>query len=130
MSLWSYLARLEDTIRSRKDITIESLTIVNRVFDAVFKAKLRFLDDSHLVIGEDIEAVGQHGIRRISFLFHYQRANGSLVFRYDNSPHYPQLSTFPSHKHTEADVVAADPPALTDVLNEIDVWLYPQTNSP
>jgi hypothetical protein len=129
MSLQSYLARLEDTIRSRKDISIESLTIINTTFDAIFRASLRFLDNSRLMIGEDLEAVGQRGIKRISFLFHYQRADNSLIFRYDNSPHYPRLSTFPAHKHTEADVVAADPPDLADVLNEINIWLYPPTNA-
>lgn len=62
---------------------------------------------------------------RIEFTFHYQSENGSLIFRYDNTAHYPDLATFPSHKHTPEGVIAAEAPDLTDVLSEIDGILYP-----
>lgn len=53
-----------------------------------------------------------------------------LVFRYDNVAHYPAISTFPHHKHVGArtgdsqTVIATLPPSLTDVLQEIDAYLY------
>jgi hypothetical protein len=95
---------------------------------AIFEADVRFHNDSRLVIVEELEEIVQRQVRRISFVFHYQQADGSLIFRYDNSSHYPELSTFPSHKHTQDNVVAADPPDLAEVLNEVNSVLYPRTN--
>jgi len=60
--------------------------------------------------------------------YHYQSADGRLLFRYDNSPHYPHLSTFPSHKHVGNEIIAAEPPEFADVLREIDTIIYPQTD--
>jgi hypothetical protein len=55
------------------------------------------------------------------YAYHYQRPDGALVFRYDNTPHFPTLPTFPYHKHegNEANVVAASPPDLAAILSEI-----------
>lgn len=56
------------------------------------------------------------------YSYHYQRADASLIFRYDDTPHYPELPDFPHHKHLSKDKVAAVtlPPDLAAVLNEIE----------
>jgi hypothetical protein len=38
-----------------------------------------------------------------------QNVAGELLFRYDNAPHFPQLSTAPHHKHeaSESNVYSA-----------------------
>jgi hypothetical protein len=54
-----------------------------------------------------------------------QDADGNLIFRYDNAPHHPHLSTFPAHKHVGSSVIDAEPPDLNDVLAEIDAIIYP-----
>ena len=64
-------------------------------------------------------------IRKIAYSYHYQRADGSLVFRYDNAPHHPEVFTFPNHIHIEGRVEAAEPPDLGEVLRRIDGLLYP-----
>jgi hypothetical protein len=120
---------LENIFFSRRDIHIEELYTVYTATGAILEADVRSHDDSRLVVVEELEEIVQRQVRRVSFVFHYQQANGSLIFRYDSSPHYPQISTFPSHKHTPYDVVAADPPDLTEVPNEINSVLYPRTNS-
>ena len=48
-----------------------------------------------------------------------------MIFRYDNAPHHPEVTTHPHHKHTATGVEAATPPDLSDVLREIDAHLYP-----
>ncbi|HXH08554.1 MAG TPA: DUF6516 family protein [Alphaproteobacteria bacterium] len=55
------------------------------------------------------------------YAYHYQRRDGTFVFRYDNTPHFPTLPTFPHHKHecNESNVVSASPPDLQAVLTEI-----------
>ncbi len=58
------------------------------------------------------------------YAYHYQRADDELVFRYDNVPHYPDIRTFPHHKHIGDTVVPAQPPDLSEVLREIDGVMY------
>jgi hypothetical protein len=61
-----------------------------------------------------------------AYTYHYQRENGTMVFRYDNAPHFPHLPTAPNHKHIgETDVVAADVPDLESVLKEIEALIKP-----
>ena len=127
MSLYSYLARLEDTLRSRQDIILEELRLTLTTIGAVFEADVRFYDGSRLSIVEEVEKVGHRDIRRIAYTFHYQRADGTLSFRYDNAPHYPHPPTFPSHKHVGNSVVSAGVPDLTDVLRAIDAIIYSQS---
>ncbi len=43
------------------------------------------------------EADGRIAVGKYSF--HWQRADGSLIRRWDNSPHYPDISSFPHHVH-------------------------------
>ena len=40
---------------------------------------------------------------------HWQRADGSLMQRWDNAPHHPELENFPYHTHRSEDVVEATP---------------------
>ncbi|HKZ86197.1 MAG TPA: DUF6516 family protein [Anaerolineae bacterium] len=56
------------------------------------------------------------------YSYHYQRADASLIFRYDDTPHYSELPGFPHHKHdgSEQNVVAVTPPDLAAVLKEIE----------
>ncbi len=63
----------------------------------------------------------QHGIERYTYAYHYQHSGGSLIFRYDDTPHFPDLPDFPHHKHTgnESNVAPASPPDLQAVLAEI-----------
>lgn len=125
MSLYSYLARLEDTLHSRRDIVIEELHLTLASTGAIFMAHVRFHDGSRLEIVEEVERAGRWDVRRIAYKFHYQQADGKLVFRYDNAPHHPHLSTFPSHEHIGDSVVEAEAPDLAEVLRKIDTLIYP-----
>ncbi|MBI5566832.1 MAG: hypothetical protein HY870_18165 [Chloroflexi bacterium] len=59
---------------------------------------------------------------RLMYSYHYQRADASLVFRYDDTPHYPELPGFPHHKHADSEpaVLPVPPPDLVAVLDEIE----------
>lgn len=41
---------------------------------------------------------GEFEIERFSYAYHYQRADGTFVFRYDNTAHFPELENFPHHQ--------------------------------
>ncbi|MFQ5613198.1 MAG: DUF6516 family protein [Anaerolineae bacterium] len=129
MNLYHYLVRLETVLHSRQDIDIRLLQIDAVTIGVKFKSELRFYDGSCLSIVEQLEPVGARDFNRTAYKFHYQDKDGDLIFRYDNSPHYPHLSTFPAHKHIGSHIVEAEPPDLNDVLAEIDAIIYPNAET-
>ncbi len=118
-----YLARLQDTILSRRGLEIEELEITDRSDQpgrtSELHARLRFWDGSLLEVEEAL-TTERHLIIKVYYAYHYQRADGSFVLRYDNVPHHPELSTHPHHKHIGERVVAAEAPDLGEVLREIE----------
>lgn len=125
MTLYSYLARLQDSILSRQDISVHHLHIEPTSVGGILEAELSFLDGSRLVIEEAVERRGRHEVQCTYYKYHHQHADGTLIFRYDNAPHHPHLSTFPHHKHTGSAVASATRPDLSQVLREIDTFIYP-----
>jgi hypothetical protein len=127
-----YLDRLYTTIHSRREIEVEEFCIVDRsdVFDRTSElfARLRFWDGSLLQVEEALIAK-RFTIIKVRYSYHYQRADGTLVVRYDNAPHHPELPGFPNHKHTPTEVEPAEPPDLSEVLKEIDTYLYPESKT-
>jgi hypothetical protein len=123
-----YFARLQDTPLTRKEIEIESISI--RENDPVkdegrFSARVSFYDESSLEAHEKV-SLEDGDIVKDRYSYHYQKSDASLIFRYDNAPHHPEIETHPHHKHVGSDenVVATPPPDLSDVLSEIDEALY------
>jgi hypothetical protein len=80
---------------------------------------ISFADSSRLHFRELVEF--QTDLVRLRYSYHYQRADNSLIFRYDDTAHYPDLPNFPHHKHVgnETNIVSASPPNLHTVLREI-----------
>jgi hypothetical protein len=128
VNLRTYFERLQNTLSSRRDITIEHLEVILADTDGYIEARVRFHDESLLVFSEEVELTATKRAHRISYAFHYQSGATILLFRYDNSPHHPYLATFPAHKHVSNEVVAAEAPDLADVLKEIDAIIYPKTD--
>jgi hypothetical protein len=57
----------------------------------------------------------------MSYTYHYMSADGTLIFRYDDSDHYLHLSTAPHHKHIGEDyVIVVSAPNLESVIKEIE----------
>ncbi len=125
--LHRYLSRLYDTIHSRGEIEIEYLDVKQpTLLRGRITGRLRFYDGSTLAFEEVLEQQKIRQVSRIYYKYHYQRADGTLVVRYDNAPHHPEVSTYPDHIHIEGRVEAAEPPDLSDVLRRIDGLLYPR----
>ena len=120
-----YLTRIYATLYSRGDVEIQFLYSEQPTrLDGRVRGRLRFYDGSTLTFEEKVIKRGR-SIERISYRYHYQRADGTLGFRYDNAPHHPEVLTFPDHIHIEGHVEAAEPPDLSEVLHRIDGLLYP-----
>jgi len=122
-----YLARLEETMRSRKEIEIEELEIERKSKgverSAEFYARLNFYDDSHLEASEKLN-VERNVIVKTRYAYHYQDKDNTVIFRYDNVPHHPEVKTHPHHKHVGNKILPAQPPDLSEVLREIDEMIY------
>jgi hypothetical protein len=115
-----YFRQIATLIATAGIIHSSSITYDRRSTSIGFiRGEISFLDGSQLHLREFVNV--ERGTERYMYAYHYQRPNGTLVFRYDNAPHFPALSTFPHHKHeaSEANVVAASPSDLQVVLTEI-----------
>lgn len=83
----------------------------------IVSGALEFVDGTRLEFNEYIDL--RFRPERLNYVYHCRDIDSRLVFRYDNSAHKPALP-FACHKHTaKAEVIAADPPELADVLDEI-----------
>lgn len=124
-TLRRYLDRIYDTILSRGDIEVEAMSLTHEptMNRGSIVARLHYFDGSLLAFREVVVAEGCK-IRKLRYRYHYQCADGTRVFRYDNAPHHPELPGFPDHVHRPGGVEPADPPDLSDVLREIDGHLY------
>lgn len=119
-----YFRQIETILATASFIHSSSLTYDKRSTDIGFiRGDIYFLDGSQLHLREFVNV--EHGTERYMYAYHYQNADGAFVFRYDNSPHFPNLSTFPHHKHeaSETNILEASIPDLQAVLAEIQSFL-------
>ena len=57
-------------------------------------------------------------IINITWRYHFQDQQNNLIFRYDNTPHFPDLKSFPHHKHVKNKVEESDEPLILYVIKE------------
>jgi hypothetical protein len=88
------------------------------------RGDIYFSDGSRLHFREFVQIKQGQPPNRYAYAFHYQRADETLVFPYDDTGHFPNLPTAPHHKHLgEIDVIAANAPDLQFVLKEIEAMV-------
>lgn len=117
--LADYLASVDKTLRGSPFVNEFQTQHEDRGEVWFLRVNVYFIDNSLLHFRELF--VGQENPFKKTYAYHYQRADGTIVFRYDNARHFPNLSTAPHHKHVgETEVVAADAPDLESVLKEIE----------
>ena len=54
------------------------------------------------------------------YSYHWQDQKGNLKIRWDNSPHWSNIETFPHHKHLKDKIVSSVRPTIFEVLKEIE----------
>lgn len=115
-----YFRQIDTLIARASAVHSSSLTYDKRsTYIGFIRGEIYFLDGSLLHLREFVNV--EHGVERYMYVYHYQRSDGTFILRYDNTPHFPDLPTFPHHKHegSESNVVSATPPDLQAVLAEI-----------
>ena len=100
---------LDEIVRIAQDEfgdIVASATFVYRRAGLAEKVRLLLCDDTIADIW-----INPSGTR---YSFHWeQRAKRGLIYRYDNAPDFPQLSTFPKHFHNGSET-QIEPSNLSD----------------
>ncbi len=114
----AYLSRIEQQLLSLPNLYVEQFNATILTPErANLKLRIRFQCKSLLAISEAISVVDSQ-VTQLDYRYHFQDENNQMLFRYDNTPHFPSLETFPHHKHLPDAVIAADKPDLTQVFQE------------
>jgi len=77
------------------------------------KGSIVFVDNSQLQFSEKYSDKGHR------YRFQYMNKNKELIIRWDNSPHYPKIETFPHHKHIKNNLKPSKDINLIEVLDFI-----------
>ena len=99
--------------------TIRSYALNKKIYNSrqgIIGGKIVFENGSSLEFTEVIDSEQES---KVKYRYHYMNTSQSIVFRYDNAPHHPQVKSFPHHKHTTRTVKASREPDLRSVLLEI-----------
>jgi hypothetical protein len=115
-----YFQRIENTI-SRFE-SIQSYSLNKRFvsdFFGIIKGSIRFTFGI-LDFLEVVRMADDGNPLKKKFKYHFRDKSNKMIFRYDNVPHYPDISTFPIHKHVGNEVEECNEPDLYHVLMEIE----------
>ena len=111
------LRRLSPSYPPNAENYVEEILTSER---ANLRIGLRFQSGCLLEINEAI--IVENGVlKTLGYRYHFQRTGNELLFRYDNTPHLPDLPSFPHYKHLCDAVVASSKPDLLDVLQEAKI---------
>lgn len=116
-SIEQYFAAVEEAVVRLPAYTENYTEEILTAQRANLRIRLRFDSGALLEINEALVVVNG-ALTTLGYRYHLQRANNELVFRYDNTPHFPDLPSFPDHKHLRDAVVATGKPDLLEVLQE------------
>lgn len=79
-----------------------------------FRAEVTFKNKSKVFIKEYVF----ENLER-KYAYHWTDASENLICRWDNSNHWPDISTFPHHKHIGSEIFESTQTNFGDVLDSI-----------
>lgn len=119
--LEKYLSDLEGAIRKLIGVYIERYEEEVIAIDRInIRLRMRMENEYLLELNEAVVADLNH-IRHLGYRYHFQDSDNNLIFRYDNTPHFPKLSSYPHHKHLSDKVVETKKPNILDVIKEANL---------
>ncbi|HHW45094.1 hypothetical protein GFC01_11895 [Desulfofundulus thermobenzoicus] len=114
----TYFRRVERRIANIKIISDKKIDFKEIDSDeGLIRGTIVFINGYILEFMEYIE----HG-KRLKYRFHLMDKERKMIFRFDNAPHYRNL-TFPHHKHTPDGVVESKEMGIIEVLKEIETLI-------
>jgi len=116
--LSQYIEDVETAVRILEDVYIERFEVEILTFDRVnLRIRIRFAQGHLLELNEAIIAESE-SINSLGYRYHFQDDHNRLLFRYDNTPHYPDLRSFPHHKHLADKVISSKKPSPQSAILE------------
>ena len=116
--LTDYLAKVEQAIESCEGVYVERyIEEILTPKRANLRIRLRFEQGRLLEINEAV-VISSDELIWLDYRYHCQDEKNRLLFRYDSTPHFPDLPSFPHHKHLSDSVISSDKPNLTAVIEE------------
>ncbi len=116
--LAKYLLKVESAIRRLKSVYVEryeeEILTANRIN---LRIRIRFRQGHLLEINEAV-IIEAGMISKLDYRYHFQDKHNKLIFRYDNTPHFPDFHNFPHHKHLPQDVIDSIEPSIIEVIEE------------
>ena len=113
-----YLSDVEGEVRKLKGSYVEryeeELLAINRVN---LRIRVRFPSGHMLELNEAV-IVEEGQFMHLGYRYYFQDKQNNLVFRYDNTPHFPGVEGFPHHKHLPDQVSGAEKPSILNVIQE------------
>ena len=121
-SVQTYFEKIRRTIEKYGLVSSSSLVLEERSPRLGYvRGEIKLIDKSILHFREFIDLTKKKF--KDDYSYQYQKRDASLIFRYDNAPHHPEIKSFPHHKHqcSEETVVTCQEPDLNSVLLEIEI---------
>ncbi len=117
-ALADYLDRVEQAILRCSSAYVERYTEEILTPERVnLRIRIRFKQGHLLEINEAV-VVMEDNLVPLDYRYHCQDEQNRLIFRYDSTPHFPYLASFPHHKHLPDDVITSDKPDIERVVQE------------
>jgi hypothetical protein len=119
--LSSYLNSIDSAVRNLRNAYIEIYeeeVLTNSRVNLRIRA--RFQNGFLLEINEAV-IIEEGQIKHLGYRYHFQDKLNNVVFRYDNTPHFPKFKTFPHHKHLQKEVVDSEKPLISAIIDEANL---------
>jgi len=113
-----YIEDTESAVKSLDNVYIERYEIEILTFERVnLRIRIRFSQGYLFELNEAIIAENQK-ITHLGYRYHFQDDQNRLLFRYDNTPHFTKLESFPHHKHLADQVISSKKPSPRNAILE------------
>ena len=113
-----YLDKIEAEIRKLEDVYVERYEEEILASDRInLRIRVRFKAGNLFELNEAVIIEGDK-LERLNYRYHFQDRQNNLIFRYDNTPHFPDLENFPHHKHLRDGIMSSEEPKVVRVIEE------------
>ena len=119
-----YFKEIESEVQKMENAYIERYEEeILTAHRANLRIRIRFVSGNLLELNEAV-SVEDRNLKHLGYRYHFQDVKNNLVFRYDNAPHFPEIDSFPHHKHLPDTVRSLEKPSIIDVIKEVSDYEY------
>ncbi len=113
-----YLAEVELALETLADIYVERYEEEIITSERVnLRIRIRSVSGHLLELNEALIIKNSLPVH-LDYRYHCQDAQNRLLFRYDSTPHFPDLPNFPHHKHVADSVIGVKKPSIINAIWE------------